>query len=154
MRSGYTLAEILVAFLLFGLSTSGLICGYVQANRLAIFSSMSLAAQSYASQGVEQARSAEWDSRMWPVTNGPGTGDELALFPSGQSPAGATNYSETDFLDVPSSGAQISVVNYISVTNISVNPPLRQIRADCVWMFPLDGKLCTNTVVTQRAPDQ
>jgi prepilin-type N-terminal cleavage/methylation domain-containing protein len=153
-RAGFTLIEILIAFLIFGMVVSGLIYGYVQANRMAELSSMSLAAQSYASQGMEQARSAEWDSQMWPVTNGPGTGDELAIFPSGQSSTGTTNYSQTDYMDVPCNGTQIPVTDYITVTNISVNPPLRQIRSDCVWTFPLDGKSVTNTVITLRAPDQ
>src|SRR5277367_1254630 len=79
-RAGFTLAEILIAFLIFGMTTSGLIYGYVQANRMAEMSSMSLAAQSLAQQGLEQARSAEWDSEMWPITNGPGTTDEIKLF--------------------------------------------------------------------------
>jgi prepilin-type N-terminal cleavage/methylation domain-containing protein len=153
-RSGFTLIEILIAFLIFGMVVSGLIYGYVQANRMAELSSMSLAAQSYASQGMEAARSAEWDSQMYPVTNGPGTGDEIRLFPSGQSATGHTNYSETDYMDVPCNGAPIPVTNYITVTNISIYPPRRQIRSDCVWTFPIDGKLCTNTVITVRAPDQ
>jgi type II secretory pathway pseudopilin PulG len=153
-RAGFTLMEILIAFLIFGMTVSGLIYGYVQANRMAELSSMSLAAQSYASQGLEQARSAQWNSQMWPVTNGPGTGDEMPLSPSGVATNGSYTYSQTDYLDVPSTGVQIPVTNYVTVTNISVNPPLRQIRSDCVWTFPIDGTLCTNTVITQRAPDQ
>src|SRR5208282_1411553 len=82
-RLGFTLVEVLVAFFVFGLVVSGLIFGYVQVNRLAEFSSMSLAAQSYASQGMEQAKSAQWDYVRWPNTNyGPGTGDELGFSPS------------------------------------------------------------------------
>ena len=45
-RAGFTLIEILIAFLIFGMTVSGLIYGYVQANRMAEFSSMSLAANS------------------------------------------------------------------------------------------------------------
>jgi type II secretory pathway pseudopilin PulG len=164
-RGGFTLIEILIAFLIFTMAVGGLIYGYVQANRMAELSSMSLAAQSYASQGMEQARSAEWDSQMWPVTNGPGTGDEIAMFDSAgvniaqgsaQVLTGHTNYSQVDYLDVPSSGTQIPVTNFITVTNVSGNlsVPLRQIRSDVVWTFPLDGILCTNTMITLRAPDQ
>jgi hypothetical protein len=36
---------------------------------------------------------------------------------------------------------------------ISSNPPLRQIRADCVWTF-MNRRLFTNTIITLRAPDQ
>jgi prepilin-type N-terminal cleavage/methylation domain-containing protein len=162
-RAGFTLIEILVAFLIFGMTISGLIYGYVQANRVAEFSSMSLAAQSLAEQGMEQARSANWDSQMWPVTNGPGTGDEIAMFDNAGLAPGTTgfdpttvhtNYSQTDFLDVPSSGGQIFITNYIAVTTVSVTPPLRQIRSDVVWTLPLDGVLYTNTAITQRAPDE
>ena len=156
---GFTLVEILIAFLLFGMTVSGLIYGYLQANRMAELSSMSLAAQSIAQQGMEQARSAQWDSRMWPVTNGPGTGDEIRLFNNAGQATGFdatshTNYSLIDSLDVPSTGSLIYVTNYITVTNISVNPLLRQIRSDVIWTFPLDGSQCINTVVTQRAPDE
>jgi prepilin-type N-terminal cleavage/methylation domain-containing protein len=153
-KSGFTLIEILISLIAFGLLISGMMYGYVQANRMAEWSSMSLAAQSYASQGLEQARSAQWDSEQFPYANGPGTGDEMALSPSGQSPTGHTNYSQTDFLDVPTTGVPISITDYISITNLSINPPLRQITSQCVWRFPLTGQLCTNTVITLRAPDE
>ena len=167
-QAGFTLIEILISFLIFGMTVSGLIYGYVQANRMAELSSMSLAAQSLAEQGMEQARSAQWDSQMWPVTNGPGTADEMALFDNSGRTAGNTNYvtaqghtnfakSGSDYtLDVPTTGAPIYVTNYITVTNIyaSGGAPLRQIRSDIVWTFPLDGTSVTNTVIMQRAPDQ
>ena len=155
-RLGFTLAEVLVAFFIFGLVVTGLIYGYVQVNRMAEFSSMSLAAQSYASQGVEMVKSAQWDYVRWPNTNyGPGTGDEL-----GFRPGTITNLPpEVDTMDVPTTGAPINVTNYISVSYVLTNwypayPPLRQIRADCVWSFPLTGQLCTNTAIIFRAPDQ
>ena len=117
---------------------------------------MSLAAQSYASQGVEMVKSAQWDYVRWPNTNyGPGTGDEL-----GFRPGTITNLPpEVDTMDVPTTGAPINVTNYISVSYVltnwyPANPPLRQIRADCVWSFPLTGQLCTNTAIIFRAPDQ
>jgi type II secretory pathway pseudopilin PulG len=156
-RSGFTLAELLVSFFIFGLVISGLIFGYVQVNRLAEFSSMSLAAQSYASQGLEQAKSAQWNYVRWPNTNyGPGTGDELGFSPS----IGYTNLPPVvDTLDVPTSGAPIYITNYVTITNVfaSLNLSyitLRQIRSDVVWTFPLTGQLCTNTAITLRAPDQ
>jgi len=156
-RAGFTLAEILVSFLVFTLTVGGLCYGYVQANRMAEWSSMSYAAQQYASQGLEQARSAQWNYENYPPTYGPGTSDELAppTNSAGNIVVGAsTNYVQTDTLDVPTSGTPIYITNYISVTEISVNPPLRQIRSDVVWTFPIDGKLCTNTAITMRAPDQ
>jgi type II secretory pathway pseudopilin PulG len=158
-RAGFTLIEIMIAFLLFGMMVSGLIYGYVQANRMAEFSSMSLAAQSIAQQGMEQARSAQWDSQMWPITNGPGTADEMQMFNNaGVSTNGDVtshiNYFKTDVLDVPTTGALIPITNYIAVTNLSINPPLRQIRSDVVWRMPFDGLAYTNTAITQRAPDE
>lgn len=156
-RQGFTLAETLVSFFIFGLVVSGLIYGYVQVNYMAEWSSMSLAAQSYASEGLEQAKSAQWDYVRWPNTNyGPGTGDELGFPPW----IGYTNLPPvTDTLDVPTSGAPILITNYVTITNIlsylnPSNPPMRQIRSDCVWTFPLSGRLCTNTAVGYRAPDQ
>jgi type II secretory pathway pseudopilin PulG len=156
-RLGFTLAELLVSFLIFGLTISGLIYGYVQINYMAEWSSMSLAAQSYAAQGLEQAKSAQWDYVRWPNTNyGAGTGDELGFPPW----VGYTNLPPMiNTLDVPTTGAPIFVTNYVTITNIlsylnPSNPPLRQIRSDCVWTFPLTGILCTNTAVGYRAPDQ
>ncbi len=141
---GFTLIEVLIAFGVFTIAISGLIYGYVQANRMAEWSSMSLAAQAYASQGLEQARSAQWNFIA-------GTGDELP--PSTNSPY-STNYSLSDTMDVPETDAPINVTNKTTVSKISDNPPLRQIRCDVYWTFPLDGKLCTNTAITMRAPDQ
>ena len=111
---------------------------------------MSLAAQSYASQGAEQARAADWRPRDWPVTNGPGTMDELS----------PTNYSFVDIMDVPIKGSPTNsdfafwVTNKVSVTTYSVNPTIRQIRCDCVWTFPLTGQVQSNTVIIIRSGDQ
>lgn len=152
--AGFTLIEVLVSLISFTLIVAGLCYGYVQVNRMAEWSSMSLAAQSYASQGLEQMRSAQWNSQQNPQTNGPGTQDELPLSPSGTATNGYYSTNQYDTLDVPVSGAPIYVTNYITVTNISIVPPLRQIVSRCVWTCPLDGRLFTNTVVTLRAPDE
>ena len=150
--AGFTLADILVSLFALGLVTSGLIFGYVQINRMAEWSAMSLAAQSCASQGLEQARSAQWNFVGSDTNYGPGTGDEL-----GYSLAiGHTNYLSVNTMDVPTTGAPIFVTNYVTITSIfpNNNPPVRQIRSDCVWRFPLTGVLCTNTAISLRAPDQ
>jgi hypothetical protein len=71
-----------------------------------------------------------------------------------------TNYLTVDFLDIPTKGTpnstnfQFWVTNYISLTNVSANPPLRQIRSDAVWIMPMNGKPCTNTVILLRTSDQ
>jgi hypothetical protein len=113
------------------------IYGYVGTNYRAEWGVYSLAAQSLAMQGIEQARAAKWEPQAWPPV------DEL----------GVTNYAETGALDLTLSGQPVLATNYVSVTNISVNPPLKQLRADCVWMLGSRGPF-TNTALTLRAPDQ
>ena len=127
--NAFTLVEVLISLVIVVLVLSGVMYGYVQMNRMALWSSMSLAAQSVASQGAEQARCSKWDTQVWPPTNtGPGTGDEL----------GVTNYtrSGSDYtLDIPVSGAPIYITNNVYITKISDTPPLRQIKSECVWEF-------------------
>ncbi|HTR40539.1 MAG TPA: prepilin-type N-terminal cleavage/methylation domain-containing protein [Pseudomonadales bacterium] len=150
LRQAFTLVEVLIAFLVFGMISAGLLYGYVQANRIAEWSSMSLGAQSYASQGMEQVLAAKWDTQA----NGQITADMLPP----RSYTVATNLPpQIDTNDVPQSGAPLLLTNYISigyVGNWTNGPYLRQIRSDVVWAFPLTKKLFTNTMVTFRAPDQ
>ncbi len=146
--NAFTLIEILMAFVILALVLSGLLYGYVQANRMAEWTSMSLAAQSGASQGLEQQRSGQWNSLQWPPTNGPGTGDECPP---------TTNYTivNIDTLDVPSTGSTIPFTNYVFITDVgSANHPLRKIYSVAYWTLPLTGVLYSNVAVTLRAPDQ
>lgn len=154
--AGFTLAETLVAFLIFGLVTSGVLYGYVQINRMSEWSSMSLAAQSFASMGAERARAADWRPRDWPVTNGWGTMDEL---PPGTN--GSPVFQPyVDYMDIPFQGQPAStnfafwITNFVWVTNLSTDPYLRQITSISVWTFPITSTVYTNTVVLLRGPDQ
>jgi type II secretory pathway pseudopilin PulG len=169
-----TLAEVLVSVIMLALVLGGILAGYVQANRMAEWSAMSLAAQSIAAQGMEQARCAQWNSQQYPAAYGPGTGDELttnqtiiysdstnsiALTNSFFGVTMTTNWPSTNVnyaMDVPASGAPFSAINIITITGVQLNPPLRMIRSDCVWSNPAYGAnvLFTNTMVTYRAPDQ
>jgi type II secretory pathway pseudopilin PulG len=145
--TGFTLVDVLLAFLIVGLVMSGISYGYVQANQMAEWSSLSLAAQSYASQGIEQTRAAKWDTQLYSTNTGYGTADET----------GPTNFSvQYDILDVPVKGAGVYATNYITVSTISQspNPALRQIYVSCVWQSPRTGQLYTNNMVTLRAPDE
>jgi len=143
--AAFTLIEVMVAFFIFGLVTAGMIYGYVEANRMAEWSSQSLAAMSYASQGMEQLRSAQWNAEEYSSALGSGITDVLG--PS-------TNLVQVDTLDIPTSGAPIYVTNYMSSTNISTYPPLKLLTSKVVWTFRLTGQLFTNTLVSLRAPDQ
>ena len=42
----------------------------------------------------------------------------------------------------------------MTATQVSTNPPLKQLVSQVVWTFRLTGQLFTNTMVTLRAPDQ
>ena len=138
---GFTLAEVVVAIAVATLSFGGVIYGYVVTADRSEWSAYSLAAQSLAMQGVEQARGAKWDPKAWPAV------DEL----------GVTNYTQVDVLDLPVSGQPVQATNYISITVVSQDPPLRQLRADCVWNL-LSGRRSrgpfTNTAITLRTADQ
>ena len=148
--SGLTLVEVLVSLMVLGLTSGGLIMGYVQMNSMAEWSSMSLAAQSIAQQGYEQVKSANWNyGAASNATNWPNQDDQLGFALN----VGYTNYFTLNSLDVPATGMPVVVTNYISITNIMLIPPLRQIRSDCVWTFPFTQKTFTNTVISLRAPD-
>lgn len=141
-EAGFTLTEIVVAVAIITLTFAGVIYGYVRAADRTEWSSYSLAAQSLALQGVEQVRAAKWDPQAWPVV------DDL----------GVTNFMQVEELDVPVAGEPVWATNYISVTTVTVSPPLRQLRADCVWELKsrpagIAGPF-TNTAVTLRAADQ
>ena len=136
-NQGFTLAEVVVTMLVIALVMGGVLSGYVLSAERAEWSAYSLAAHSLALQSLEQSRAAKWDPQAWPVV------DEQ----------GITNFTQIEPLDMPVSRIPIYATNYVQITTVSVNPPLRQIRADCVWRFIKRG-LFTNTVVTLRAPDQ
>jgi prepilin-type N-terminal cleavage/methylation domain-containing protein len=144
----FTLIEVVISIAILGMVMAGLIYGYVQANWSALWSSMSLSAQTFASEGAEQARAADWRPRDYPAATGPGTMDEL---PSG------TIITNIGFMDVPGdtgTNKQFSVTNIVAITTVSVNPPLRQVRSDCYWTFPLENVRVTNTVILYRTSDQ
>jgi type II secretory pathway pseudopilin PulG len=149
--NAFTLIEILISFVILSLVMSGLMYGYVQANRMAEWSAMSLAAQSYASQGAEQLRAADWRPRDPYTNHGPNTAWEI--WPG---------YSATNIgvLDVPIKGNPATndfaffVTNIVWVTEPSTNPPLLQISSAAYWNFSFTGQRCSNVVILQRAPDQ
>ena len=137
-KAAFTLMEVLISVVILAMVMSGVIYGYVQANRMALWSSMSLAAQSYALQGLEQVRSAKWDLWANPAV-------DIITAP--------TNFTQIDIMDIPVSGAPYYVTNYIKLIQISTSPQLREVWSQCVWAFPFTRQIFTNTVITYRAPD-
>ena len=141
--AGFTLTEVLVSMAILALVLQGVILGYVQSTQRTEWSARSLAAQSVASQGAELARCARWNAQVWPATFGPGGSDELGVCTNVQSVT----------LDVAATGTPILATNVVRVTTVSLDPPVRQIRSDCIWSFMSRGSF-TNTVILLRASDQ
>lgn len=139
---GFTLAEVVISTAIILMTLGGVIYGYIKTTARAEWSAYSLAAQSLAVQGVEQARAAKWDPQAWPPI------DEL----------GTTNFMQVEQLDVPKKGPPVLATNFVTVSLVSSNPPLKELRTDCVWMLR-NGPSSnigpfTNTVITLRAADQ
>jgi type II secretory pathway pseudopilin PulG len=143
--NAFSLIEVLIAVGVLTLVLSGLIYGYVEANRMAEWSSQSLAAMSYAEQGMEQLRSAQWCAEEFSTASGQGTTDVLGAY---------FQTNQVDTLDIPTTGEPIYVTNTLTATQVSTNPPLKRLVSQVVWTFRLTGQLFTNTIVTLRAPDQ
>jgi len=148
-RAAFTLAELLVAIVIFATVMAGIIFGYVQTDRFAEWSSMSLAAHSYALEGLESVRGQKWDLAANPII------DALAI------PAGATSTNLPplhDNMDVPVSGAPYPVTNYITLSKVTMpsssQAQLRKVQSQVIWIFPMTSKAYTNTVTTYRAPDR
>ena len=136
-NSGFTVAEVVITIAILALVVQGTVVGYVLSAQRAEWSAYSMAAQSLAMQAVEQARAAKWDPQAWPAS------DEL----------GTTSFAQVVVLDVPVVGTPVYATNYVRISTVSANPPLRELRADCVWKLIQRGPF-TNTLITLRAPDQ
>jgi prepilin-type N-terminal cleavage/methylation domain-containing protein len=168
LSPGFTLVEVMVAILILTLVIAGVCYGYSEANRIATWQSMSQAAQSYAVEGMEQARGALWNRWDWVTNTGYGTEDELP--PSSTGPAMPP---QQDLLDIPIKGTPYSTngggftnytffaTNYIYVTVVTNSAigafptnSLRQIKSMVTWTYPFTGQSYTNTVITLRASDQ
>jgi type II secretory pathway pseudopilin PulG len=156
--SGFTLAEVVISIAVTGLAFAGILASYVQSARQAEWSGYSLAAESFAVQQLEQARSAVWDTSL-------GKNELLDLnlinlqYNSGTKTA--TGYSQ-GVLDLPYSGNNvIRATNYVTIKrfyfNKAANPPveLQMVQVDTVWPLATakGTKYYTNTAATYFAPD-
>jgi prepilin-type N-terminal cleavage/methylation domain-containing protein len=136
-REAFTLIEMVMALALSTIVISASIYGYIMSSKRAEWAAYSLAAHSLAMQRIEQTRAAKWDPAGFPPV------DDLTNRP----PA-------VDILDIPISGTNIAYATSITtIATVSMNPPLKKIRVECVWPF-VDRGSFTNVIVTYRAPDQ
>jgi len=138
-RAGMTLIEVVVALAITGLRVGGIVTGYIYCTTSAVKAELAQAANARAMERIEEARSARWDTSSWPVV------DQLV----------ATNFpDEVVSLDTPGSGSGgTSATIETTISQISLTPPIRRIRVDCIWQFR-GIALITNTIETIRAPDQ
>ena len=137
--AGMTLVETAVSLGIAGILITAIVSGFIQAHRQSEWSAYSLAANSLAMQGVEQARAAKWDRLGYPPV------DQVVTqnFPR-----------RIEVLDIPIVRSNIVyATNRWFISSVSTNPPLRLVRVECSWRFPNRG-VFTNSVATYRAPDQ
>jgi len=134
-----TLVEVVLSLGIGAMVFGGVLLGYVQSAKRAEWSAYHLAAQASASQRLESARAAKWDTQSAPPM------DMLV----------SSNFPPTvEILDVPQSGTNVTyTTNFVVITDVTVNPPLKMIRVESIWAFRSRG-LFTNTTATYRAPDQ
>ena len=138
-RAGMTLVEVVIALAITGLTVAGIVAGYIYCMTATVKAELVQVASARAMERLEEARSAKWDTSAWPVV------DQLV----------ATNFpDEVVSLDMPGSGSGgTSATIQTTISQISSNPSLRDIRVDCIWQFR-GTELITNTIETIRAPDQ
>lgn len=137
--AGMTLVEVVVAMAISTIAVAAIVTGYLFSITSAQRSALSMAANARAVERIEQTRSAKWDLSSWPAV------DQLV----------ATNFpDEVVVLDQNGAGTRIIYgTNMTRISQVSLNPPLKEICVDCVWNFN-GSQLLTNTVETCRAPDQ
>jgi type II secretory pathway pseudopilin PulG len=138
---GMTLAEVVVALSIAGLTVASLVGGYISSTVAAEKASLSLAANTRALERLEDTHAASWNVAASPVI------DKLV----------ATNFPTVAvILDLSGQGSGTTYgTNYTTISQVSVTPPLRRIRVDCVWRFQnrQSSTVYTNTVETLRGPD-
>jgi type II secretory pathway pseudopilin PulG len=136
--AAFSLIEVCVALAIAVLVMAGMFQGYQLSSRRAQYASFSLAASAMAMQRLESIVAAQWVVSGTTITN--------IFNPVLQA-------TTTNSLCVPSSGTNIMYgTNYVTITQISTNPPYLMVRVDCAWNFMGMG-VFTNTVAVLRAPD-
>ena len=156
--AGFTLIEVVISTAIVAVVFGGIMTSYIQSGMRVQWSGYSLAAQSLATEVLEQAKSGVWDpAQTTPINN---LTNLNLLSPSyDNSTKTYTGYS-TAILDVPYSGTNFTVAtNFVTVQMIYVsgvtNVQMQFVRVDTVWPFQLRqaNLFFTNTVCTMVSPD-
>lgn len=138
-NAAFTLPEVVISLLITAIGLGATLSLYVNAAMRTEWSAYALSAQMMAVRGLEQCRAAKYDPRGTPPT------DNLQ----------STNFPLVfDVLDAATANGAITYgTNFTTISTIFTNPPLKMVKVDCVWRFPLKG-LYTNSVCTYRAANQ
>ena len=162
LSAGYSLAEVVVAVAIIALVYGVILNCYIQSGLRAQWAGYSLAAQSLATEQIEQVRSGVWDP-SW----GASSKDEMTnvgrYWPSWTLTTTSSNFTwsgyNTNYLDVPYYGTNWTIAtNFVSVTFIPFSDNtsiyIQMIRVDTVWPFYRKGtNYFTNTAAILLAPD-
>jgi prepilin-type N-terminal cleavage/methylation domain-containing protein len=138
-QDGLTLVEVLIALAICGVAMAAIVSGYLCACSAAEKSALSQAANASALRRGEETRRARWVISTFPPI------DEVVQ----------TNFPDNVVtLDLSGAGSGITYgTNHVVISQISASPPIKRVRAECVWAFR-GNRLFTNSVETCRAPDQ
>ena len=132
-----TLAEVLMALVITGITVAGIVNGYMYCMAATTKEGLYMAANGAALERMEQLRAARWDTSTYPPV------DQLA----------ATNFPNMVVTLDKTEANPIQGTIKTTITQISDTPPLRKIRVDCVWLFR-GNEVVTNTIESCRAPNQ
>ena len=135
---GFSLSEVVTSLAVVGVTVGGILTGHVTSGKICDYSTCSAAAQTVASEKMEQTRAAKWDTMAYPVV------DELV----------SSNFTAvTADLDVlGAKGVAVSATVTTKISDVSIDPPLRMVTVECVWSLPSRGPF-TNSVTTFRNAD-
>ena len=134
-----TLIEVVVALAITGVTVAGVVSGYIYCTTATTKDALYMAANSRATERLEEVRAAVWNIGIYPNID--------QLMSNNFPPVTVT-------LNKDGTGSDVTTATITTtILPISDTPPLRRIRVDCVWLF--QGKeTITNTIETCRAPTQ
>ncbi len=137
--AGGSLIEVIMSLAISAITVGGIMQGYIMSAQRIEFLACSQAANNLAAQRIEQVRAAKWDLMAFPAI------DEVV----------STNFpTQIAAFDMPTVGSnQIYGTNVVTITTVSVNPPMKMINVECTWLAFRRG-VFTNTISIYRSPEQ